>query len=107
MNRNKYILYAAPLLVVVLVVAFTSQIRKLQTQLRSSVRIVPAESKTRGDTNQNEIDQDATRLSRRPEVLVKFRAGVSEDVQSVDKLPGLRGKVSTAGRINAAWAVAR
>jgi subtilisin family serine protease len=80
MSRNKYILYAAPLLVVVLVVAFTNQIRKLQTQLRSSVRIIPAESKTRGDTNQNEIDQDAARLSRRPEVLVKFRAGVSEDV---------------------------
>src|SRR6266545_6525675 len=80
MSRNKYILYAALLLVVVLVVAFTSQIRRLQTQLRSSVRIVPAEPKTRGDTNQNEIDQDAARLSRRPEVLVKFRAGVSEDV---------------------------
>ena len=80
MSRTKYIVFVAVLLLIFLVVAFTSQIRRLQTQLRSSIRIVPAESKSRGDTNQNEFDQDTAIISKRPEVLVKFRAGVSEDV---------------------------
>src|SRR6266498_5716406 len=80
MSRNKYIVFVTLLLLIVLVVAFTIQIRRLQKQLRSSVRIVAAESKSRGDTNQNEFDQDAATSSKLPEVLVKFRAGVSEDV---------------------------
>src|SRR6266508_4268965 len=80
MGRNKYIVFVTLLLLIVLVVAFTIQIRRLQKQLRSSVRIVAAESKSRGDTNQNEFDQDAATSSKLPEVLVKFRAGVSEDV---------------------------
>ncbi len=45
MGRNKYIVFVTLLLLIVLVVAFTIQIRRLQKQLRSSVRIVPAESK--------------------------------------------------------------
>src|SRR6266498_1159140 len=80
MSRNKYIVFVTLLLLIVLVVAFTIQIRRLQKQLRSSVRIVPAEPKSRGDTNQNEFDQDAATPSKRPEVLVKFRVGVSDDV---------------------------
>jgi hypothetical protein len=80
MGRNKYIVFVTLLLLIVLVVAFTIQIRRLQKQLRSSVRIVPAESKSRGDTSQNGFDQDAATSSKRLEVLVKFRAGVSEDV---------------------------
>jgi thermitase len=78
-KRNKYILYVALALLVVLVVALASQIRRLQRQWRSSVRIIPVGSKSREDAAQNELNQDTASSSGRPEVLVKFRAGVSED----------------------------
>lgn len=81
MSRNKYPLYVALVLVIILGVAFTSQIRRLQKQLRSSVRIIPTDSKSRVDA-QSEFDQDAAISSGRPEVLVKFRAGVSDDAIS-------------------------
>lgn len=79
MKRNKYILYVALALLVVLVVALASQIRRLQRQWRSSVRIIPVGSKSREDVAQNELNQQAASSSGRPEILVKFRAGVSED----------------------------
>ena len=80
MSRNKYILYVALMLVVVLVAAFASQIRRLQKQWRSSVRIIPAESKSREDVAQNPLDQEVATSSKHADVLVKFRAGISEDV---------------------------
>ena len=76
MTRNKYILLGAFVLVIILAVAFVSQIRKLQRQLRSSVRIIPSESKSREDTIRNGVDEGLS--SGRPELLVKFRAGTSE-----------------------------
>lgn len=79
MGRNKYILYITPLLLVVLVVVFASQVRRLQKQVRSSVRIIPGESKSRDDSAQNQLDRDTASANGRPEVLVKFRAGISED----------------------------
>lgn len=81
MSRNKYLLYVALVLVIILGVALTSQMRRLQKQLRSSVRIIPTDSKSRVDA-QSEFDQDAATSSGRPEVFVKFRAGVSEDAIS-------------------------
>jgi subtilisin family serine protease len=80
MRRTKYILYIALALIVILAIAFAGQVRRLQKQLRSSVRIIPAESKSREGVSQNGLDQDATAALVRPEVLVKFRADVSEDV---------------------------
>lgn len=64
---------------VILVAALASQISRLQKQWRSSVRIIPGE-KSREDVVQNRLDQDAAISAGRPEVLVKFRVGVSEDV---------------------------
>ena len=78
MSRNKYILYIALILVVVLVLAFGFQVKKLQKQVRSSVRIIPAESKSR-DSAQGNLEQNDARSAARPQVLVKFRAGVSAD----------------------------
>jgi thermitase len=78
MSRNKTILSVALVLVVVLGLAFVLQFRKLQRQLGSSVRIVPAESKSRQDLSQGGLDQDAASAGR-PEVLVKFRAEVSDE----------------------------
>ena len=82
MSRNRYILYIALALVLILVVAFGLQVKRLQKQVRSSVRIIPTESKARGDVAQNEIDQNAATSLARPDVLVKFRAGVSADAIS-------------------------
>jgi thermitase len=79
MNRNKYILSFALIAMIVLVFAFAAQVRKVQTQLRTSVRVIPAESKSREDVAQNGLDQDTEESSARSQVLVKFRAGVSED----------------------------
>lgn len=81
MSRNKSILLVALVLVVVLGLAFVAQIRNLRSQLRSSVRIVPAESKSRQDLSESGMNQDAAYASR-PEVLVKFRAGLSADAIS-------------------------
>jgi len=79
MSRNKYILYIALLLVIILAFAFAIQIKRLPKQVRSSVRIIPAESKNREDIAQNGLNQNAATSLARPEVLVKFRAGVSAD----------------------------
>ncbi|HUS09867.1 MAG TPA: S8 family peptidase [Pyrinomonadaceae bacterium] len=77
MSRNKYILYIAIVLVILLAVALVSQVRKLQKQLPSSVRIIPSESKSRKDVAQTGIEESS--VATRPEVLVKFRAGISTD----------------------------
>lgn len=75
MSRNKYIFYTALLLVIILAFAFAVQIQRLPRQVRSSVRILPEEPKTRED----ELNQNAAIALTRPEILVKFRAGVSPD----------------------------
>ncbi|HEY6230964.1 MAG TPA: S8 family serine peptidase, partial [Pyrinomonadaceae bacterium] len=79
MSRNKVILYLAAALVVVLALAFAAQVRKLQQQLPAAVRIVPSESKTRSDFPQNGVEENAADAALRPEVLVKFRAGISAE----------------------------
>jgi len=78
MSRNKYILYISVLLVIILAFAFAVQIKRLPRQVRSTVRIIPEEPKTREDA-QNELNQNAAISLTRPEILVKFRAGVSPD----------------------------
>jgi len=79
MSRNQYIFYIALLLVIILAFAFAIQIKRLPSQVRSSVRIIPEEPKTREDRVQNELNQNAATSLVRPEILVKFRAGVSPD----------------------------
>ena len=79
MSRNKYILCITLLLVVILACAFALQIKKLPRQVRSTVRIIPEESKTREDSAQGELNQNVALSLARPEILVKFRAGVSTD----------------------------
>jgi subtilisin family serine protease len=79
MSRNKYILYITLVLGIVLVVAFAVQVKKLQKQVRSAVRIIPTEPKSRGGVDQNGLETSTANSRLRPDVLVKFRAGVSED----------------------------
>ena len=78
MSRNKYILYIALLLAVVLIITFGIQVKKLQKQVRSSVRIIPAEPKTREGVDQNGLPSNAATSLARPAILVKFRVGISE-----------------------------
>jgi subtilisin family serine protease len=75
MSRNKYIFYIVSVLVIILVGAFASQVRKLQKQLPSSVRIIPPESKSRKDVAQTGIEDNAAGM--RAELLVKFRTGIA------------------------------
>jgi subtilisin family serine protease len=83
MSRNKSILSAALVLLIILVLAFGFQVRKLQKQLRTSVRIVPAESKSRPNGAQNGVEEQAG-ASVRPDILVKFRPGVS--AEAIDEI---------------------
>jgi thermitase len=81
MSRYKYLLYIALALAVVLAGAFGLQLKKLQKQVRSSVRIIPADSKSRAEVAPNGLDQNGGARPR-PQLLVKFRAGVSSETIS-------------------------
>ena len=78
MNRNNFLPHVALALVLILVAAFAGQLRRWQKQWRSSVRIMPASSKSREAWNRDEIDPDDGASFSEPEVLVRFRSGVSE-----------------------------
>lgn len=78
MSRNKYILYIALVLGIILVVAFSVQVKKLQQQVRSAVRIIPAEPKSRAGVDQNGLETGTANSRQRPDILVKFRAGISQ-----------------------------
>ncbi len=77
MSRTRTIVYIALVLVVVLALAFVIQFRKLPQQVRRSVRIIPEEPKSRGDIAERELNQGMA--PQRPNLLVKFRAGVSRE----------------------------
>jgi subtilisin family serine protease len=76
MNRNKFILQISLAVFLILIAAFAGQIRKVQREWRSAVRIMPGGSEPGVVFDPNQIDE--TRNSA-PEVLVKFRPGVSEE----------------------------
>jgi subtilisin family serine protease len=102
MSRNQTILCLAIIGGIVLVLAFGIQVKKLQKQVRSSVRIIPSESKSREAGAQSEIAQSTAVTKERPTVLVKFRAGVAaatideittrfydQVVDEIEAVPGL------------------
>ncbi|MCM3872798.1 MAG: S8 family serine peptidase, partial [Pyrinomonadaceae bacterium] len=76
MNRNKFILQISLAVFLILIAAFAGQIRKVQRNWRSAVRIMPGASEPGVVFDPNQVDE--TRNSA-PEVLVKFRPGVSEE----------------------------
>jgi len=77
MNRNKFALQIALAIFLILIAAFAGQLRKVQKNWRSAVRIMPGASEPGVVFDPNQIDE--TRENSAPEVLVKFRPGVSED----------------------------
>ena len=76
MNRNNIFIHLALALVLILVAAFAGQLTRMRKQWKSHVRIVPVEEKKRASTAE-EMALSEARASARPEVLVKFKSGVS------------------------------
>ena len=76
MNRNNIFIHIALALVLILVAAFAGQLSRWRKQLKSNVRIVPTEKKQ--PTSAEDIALSETRSFGRPEVLVKFKSGVSQ-----------------------------
>ncbi|HSB29926.1 MAG TPA: S8 family serine peptidase [Pyrinomonadaceae bacterium] len=79
MNRNNFLPHVALALILILVAAFAGQLRKWQTQWKQRVRIIPAEEKRREPINNIDGAPYESREWGAPEVLVKFKPGVSED----------------------------
>jgi subtilisin family serine protease len=78
MNRNNFFIHIALAVVLVLVAAFAGQLRRWQHEYKSRVRIMPVEEKTRRAATTEEVAEIEARALARPEVLVKFKPGVSE-----------------------------
>jgi len=79
MNRNNFLPHVALALVLILVAAFAGQLRKWQLQMKHRARIFPAAEKRRGPINNIDSAPYETRDTSAPEVMVKFKSGVSEE----------------------------
>ena len=78
MNRNNFLIHVALAIVLILVAAFAGQLNRWRKHWKSQMRIVPAEEKKRPQTAE-EVAITEARANSRPEVLVKFKSGVSQD----------------------------
>src|SRR5262245_4471917 len=83
MNRNNIFIHIALALVLILVAAFAGQLSRWRQQWKSQVSIIPATDKKKPGTAE-EIALNETRNFGPPEVLVKFKSGVSQ--QTIDDL---------------------
>ena len=82
MNRNNFFIHLALALVLILVAAFAGQLSRWRKQWKSHIVIVPSEKKKAATSE--EIALTETLTLGRPEVLVKFKAGVSQ--QAIEQL---------------------
>ena len=87
MNRNNIFIHLALALVLVLVAAFAGQLSRWRKEWRSHIEIIPSTEKKRATTTE-EIALSETRSLGRPEVLVKFKSGVSQE--TIERLTALR-----------------
>lgn len=76
MNRNNFLIHVALAIVLILVAAFAGQLNRWRKHWKSQMRIVPAEEKKRPQTAE-EVAIAESRPHGRPEVLVKFKSGVT------------------------------
>jgi subtilisin family serine protease len=72
MNRNNFLIHLALAIVLILVAAFAGQLNRWRKQWKSQMRIVHVEDKKRIPMADTEMAS-----SGRPEVLVKFKSGLS------------------------------
>ena len=87
MNRNNIFVHIALALVLILVAAFAGQLSRWRKQWKAQMRIVPVEEKKRSMTVEN-ISLSETRSFGAPEILVKFKSGVSQ--AAIDRLTAER-----------------
>lgn len=78
MNRNNFLIHLALAIVLILVAAFAGQLNRWRKEWKSHMRIVHMTEKKRASTAE-EIALAEGRAAGRPEVLVKFKSGVSFD----------------------------
>ena len=83
MNRNNIFIHIALALVLILVAAFAGQLNRWRKEWKSHVGIVHTGEKKQ-PTTAKEIALSETRNFGRPEVLVKFKSGVS--LESIESL---------------------
>jgi subtilisin family serine protease len=79
MNRNNFVIHLALAIVLILVAAFAGQLNRWRKHWKSQMRIIPAEEKKRGASTTEEIALFDSHGLGRPEVLVKFKSGVSQE----------------------------
>jgi thermitase len=77
MNRNNFFIHLALALVLILVAAFAGQLSRWRKQWKP--HIVPASEKKQQPTSVDDIALSETRSFGSPEVLVKFKSGVSDE----------------------------
>ena len=77
MNRNNFLPHVALALILILVAGFAGQLRRWQKQWKSRVRIMPAAEKHHDSINSSDTAIYEPRELSAPEVLVKFKPGVS------------------------------
>ena len=87
MNRNNFFIHLALAFVLILVAAFAGQLNKWRKEWRSHVSPIPAGEKKRA-TTADEIALSETRSLGRPEVLVKFKSGVTQE--TIERLTAQR-----------------
>lgn len=78
MNRNNFVLHLALAIVLIVIAAFAGQFRKWQQNWKTATSIMPTTSK-----EAQPFDRDADDVAPNadpPEVIVRFRAGVTQDV---------------------------
>ena len=78
MNRNNFFIHLALALVLILVAAFAGQLSRWRKEWRSHVGPFPASEKKQ-PANSDEVALSETRSFGSPEVLVKFKSGVSDE----------------------------
>ena len=84
MNRNNFLIHLALAIVLILIAAFAGQLNRWRKDWKSHVpRVVPIAEKKRA-TSTEDMALAESRLKGRPEVLVKFKAGVSQE--AIDEL---------------------
>ena len=77
MNRNNFFIHLALALVLILVAAFAGQLSRWRKQWKADMHLVPTAEKKQPATTE-EIALSETESLGSPEVLVKFKSGVSD-----------------------------
>src|SRR5215468_1947568 len=92
MHRNNFLPHVALALVLILVAAFAGQLRRWQKEWKAKVHIMPATEKIRTVRSSEEAIRAEPARVDEPEVLVKFKPGVTEE--TINKLVfGLHDRV--------------